>query len=88
MNTTLSSSFAEKAPAYPQLQREMHDALRAQHPDWILPNGDSPTCDSYESRLVELLTLSLASKPAVGPADFGMPAACAEARKIVFPETA
>ena len=23
-----------------RLQREMHDALRAQHPDWILPNGD------------------------------------------------
>jgi hypothetical protein len=46
------------------------------------------TCDSYESRLVELLTLSLASKPAVGPPDFGMPAAYAEAANIVFPASA
>ena len=40
---------------YAQLQRVIHDALRAQHPDWILPNGDCPTCDSYESRFAELL---------------------------------
>lgn len=46
-------------PAYAHLQREMHDALLAQHPDWILPNGDSPTCDSYDARLAELLTQTL-----------------------------
>jgi hypothetical protein len=85
MNTTLSSSLAAKAPGYAKLQRQMHDALRAQHPEWILPNGDCPTCGSYESRLVELLTVSLAPKPAVGTADFSMPGAYAEATKIVFP---
>jgi hypothetical protein len=41
-----------------QLQQEIHDALRVQHPDWIEPNGDCPTCESYESRLAELLSLS------------------------------
>ena len=29
-----------------------------QHPEWVEPNGNSPTCDSYESRLAELLGLS------------------------------
>ena len=37
----------------------MHDALRAQHPEWIQPNGDSPICDAYESRLEKLLSGSL-----------------------------
>ena len=43
---------------YADLQREIHDALLAQHPDWILPNGDSPTCDSYDARFAELLIQS------------------------------
>ena len=55
MNTTHSSGLAAELPAYTQLQREVHDALRAQHPDWILPNGDCPTCDSYDARFAELL---------------------------------
>jgi hypothetical protein len=38
-----------------KLQQEIHDALRAQHPDWIEPDGDCPTCKSYESRLAKLL---------------------------------
>jgi hypothetical protein len=42
-------------PTYAQLQRELHHALRAQHPDWILPNGDCPTGDSYDARFAELL---------------------------------
>ena len=41
-----------------QLQREIHDALRIQHPDWVEPDGDCPTCESYETRLAELLGLS------------------------------
>ena len=34
-----------------ELQQEIHDALRVQHPDWVEPDGDCPTCESYESRL-------------------------------------
>ena len=41
--------------SYHQLQRQIHDALRQQHPEWVEPNGDCPTCDSYEVRLAELL---------------------------------
>lgn len=40
---------------YTELQRQIHDDLRIQHPDWIQPNGDCPSCDSYELRLAELL---------------------------------
>jgi hypothetical protein len=47
---------AEMHP-YVQLQHEIHEALRQQHPEWIEQNGDCPTCESYESRFAELLEL-------------------------------
>jgi len=65
MNTIHSSSLAAEVPAYAQLQREMHDALRAQHSDWILPNGDCPICDSYDARFAKLLIVSLATEHAL-----------------------
>ena len=40
---------------YVELRRQIHDDLRIQHPEWVLPNGDCPTCDAYEERLMELL---------------------------------
>jgi hypothetical protein len=40
---------------YTELQQQVHNDLRSQHPEWVEPNGESPTCDSYEARLVELL---------------------------------
>ena len=40
-----------------ELQQRMHEALRAQNPQWIEPDGGSPTCDDYERRLAELLDL-------------------------------
>ena len=40
---------------YADLRRQIHEDLRVQHPDWIQPNGESPLCDSYEARLVEML---------------------------------
>ena len=40
---------------YTELQQQVHKDLRSQHPEWVEPNGESPTCDSYEARLVELL---------------------------------
>ena len=45
---TISNSIAE-------LRQQIHDELRIQHPEWVEPNGGCPTCDSYESRLAELL---------------------------------
>ena len=49
--------------SYSELQQQIHQDLRVQHPDWVEPNGDCPTCDSYESRLAELLGLSQHSNP-------------------------
>ncbi len=37
------------------LRKQFHDDLRIQHPEWVQPDGESPTCDSYEARLMELL---------------------------------
>jgi len=44
--------------SYTALQQQIHEDLRIQHPDWVEPNGDCPTCESYESRLAELLGLT------------------------------
>jgi hypothetical protein len=43
--------------SYSELQQQIHADLRVQHPEWVEPNGDCPTCDSYELRLAELLGL-------------------------------
>ncbi len=50
-------SAANEVPGYTQLQQQIHDALRAQHPEWVQPNGDSPTCDAYEWRFAKLLRI-------------------------------
>ena len=47
---------------YSELQQQIHDDLRIQHPEWVEPNGESPMCASYEARLMELL---LAATPFV-----------------------
>jgi hypothetical protein len=52
-----SASNCGEIGAYVQLQHQIHDALREQHPEWIEPNGNCPTCESYESRFAELLTI-------------------------------
>jgi hypothetical protein len=44
-----------EADPYTELQQQIHDDLRVQHPEWIQPDGKSPMCDSYEARLMELL---------------------------------
>jgi len=40
---------------YSDLRQQIHNDLRVQHPEWIQPNGESPMCDAYEARLMELL---------------------------------
>jgi hypothetical protein len=40
---------------YTELQQQIHDDLRIQHPEWVEPNGASPTCDAYDSRLTKML---------------------------------
>jgi hypothetical protein len=40
---------------YADLLQQIRNDLRLQHPEWIQANGESPMCDSYEARLIELL---------------------------------
>ena len=56
--STLSRASGEITTSYVQLQQQIHDALRVQHPEWVEPTGDCPTCESYESRLAELLGIA------------------------------
>jgi len=55
MKTNTSPVFPGEVQEYVQLQRQIHDALRKEHPEWVEPNGESPMCDSYEARLTEQL---------------------------------
>jgi len=48
-------AMSHQIHTYTELQQQIHDDLRIQHPEWVEPNGESPMCDSYESRLIELL---------------------------------
>ena len=43
---------------YADLRKQIHDDLRIQHPEWVQSNGESPVCDFYEARLMELLGTS------------------------------
>jgi hypothetical protein len=40
---------------YTELEQQIHQDLRRQHPDWIAPTGECPKCDEHEARLKELL---------------------------------
>jgi hypothetical protein len=48
-------AMVHQVHTYADLRKQIHDDLRIQHPEWIQPNGESPMCDSYEARLLEVL---------------------------------
>jgi len=50
--------MSDKIRSYAELRELIRVSLRAQHPEWVEPNGDSPICDSYEARFAELLGLT------------------------------
>jgi len=50
---------------YADLQKRIHDDLRTQHPEWVQPNGESPTCDSYEARLMKTLDVLTRQHPSI-----------------------
>jgi hypothetical protein len=62
METSTSPTKSGEVRSYVQPQQQIHQALRKKHPEWVEPNGDCPICDSYESRLAELLGLSPAKE--------------------------
>ena len=48
-------AMSQQIHTYTELQQQIHHDLRIQHPEWVQPNGESPMCDSYDARLMELL---------------------------------
>jgi hypothetical protein len=52
---TQAMAMDHQVHTYSELRQQIHDDLRIQHPEWVQPNGESPMCDSYEVRLIELL---------------------------------
>ncbi len=60
MNATYATNIVAEVPAYTALRRKVHDALLAQHPEWIETDGNCPKCDDYDRRFAQLLGLSRA----------------------------
>jgi len=46
---------SHRVRTHTELREQIHNDLRLQHPEWIEPSGESPMCDFYEARLLELL---------------------------------
>lgn len=63
-------AMAQEIPIYADLLQQIRNDLRIQHPDWIQQDGESPMCDSYEARLMELLD---ASRPMESNENFALP---------------
>ena len=55
--------MAHKVRTFAELLQQIRNDLRIQHPEWIQANGESPMCDSYEARLMELLAASKGGGP-------------------------
>jgi hypothetical protein len=59
----------EEIRTYAELQEQMHDALRQQHPEWIEANGECSACQLYESRFAEQLEQLSRKPPPTEPSD-------------------
>ena len=59
MNATSLPALSIEVAPYVALQREMHNALLRQHPEWMERDGNSPKCDEYDRRFARLLSLFL-----------------------------
>jgi hypothetical protein len=55
VSLTKSMAVPPQIHTYTELRQQIQHHLWIQHPEWVQPNGESPMCDSYESRLIELL---------------------------------
>jgi hypothetical protein len=62
MKMDASPAVPEVIQPYVQLQEQIQEALRKEHPEWVEPNGECPMCEAYELRLAQLLGLSSASE--------------------------
>ena len=64
MNATSFPALPVEAAAFVALQREMHDLLLGQHPEWMERDGTCQKCDEYDRRFARLLALFLTFKRA------------------------
>jgi len=55
-------AIVHKIATYADLLKQIRNDLRLQHPEWVLPNGESPMCDFYEARLIKLLDAAIPKK--------------------------
>ena len=63
-------AMSHQIHTYTELQQQIHEDLRMQHPEWVKPNGESPMCDSYDACLTEMvdtLTRRGSNRPIVPP---------------------
>ena len=58
VSLTKPTTVPHRIHTYAELRQQIHHDLRIQHPEWVQPNGESPICDSYDVRLMELLDTS------------------------------
>ena len=54
-SSTKPTAVPPQIHTYTELRQQIHNDLRIQHPEWVGANDDSPMCDFYEARLMELL---------------------------------
>ena len=43
--------------SYAELQEQLHRDLLAQNPEWIDSEGNCPTCDEYDRRFAQLISI-------------------------------
>ena len=43
--------------SYAELKNQLHNDLLVQHPEWIDSDGSCPTCDEYDRRLAQIISM-------------------------------
>ena len=50
-------SGSRQIRSYAELQKQLHNDLLVQHPEWIDSDGSCPTCDAYDRRLAQTISM-------------------------------
>jgi hypothetical protein len=56
-NTRSMSNAPRQIRSYAELQEQLHHDLRAQHPEWVDSDGNSPVLDWYDRRLAKVIAI-------------------------------
>lgn len=55
--TRTAARESHQIHSYADLQKQLHNDLLVQHPEWIDSDGNCPTCDEYDRRLAQLISM-------------------------------